>query len=94
MTPSAIRLIRSRLPPENMLKKSSTPPWVCWKSVLSARGSMPGIGTKLSRRKMISAPRVNQSRFLRSVALAKLARLIVDAMFSAVDAMERSTSRN
>ena len=52
---------------------------------------MPGSGTKLSRRKMISAPSVNQSRFLRSVALAKLARLIVEAICSAVDAMEFRT---
>src|SRR3546814_15697263 len=48
---------------------------------------MPGSGTKLSRRKMISAPSVNQRRFLRSVALAKLARLRLAASCSACDAM-------
>src|SRR3954469_18769342 len=83
----AIRLMRCRLPPENMLKKSSTPPWVRWKSALSETGSMPGSGTKDSSRNTISAPSVNHSRFLRSVALEKLPRLMEEAICSAEDAM-------
>jgi hypothetical protein len=48
---------------------------------------MPGSGTKLSSRKMTSAPSVNQSRFLRSLALAKFARLKLDAICSAAVAI-------
>src|SRR5215213_2633790 len=94
MTPSAIRLIRCSEPPENMLKKSSTPPRVVSKRLASARGSIPGSGTKLSSRKTIRAPRVNHRRFLRSVALAKFARLRLEAMDSAADAMLVRSLRN
>jgi hypothetical protein len=38
----------------------------------SARGSMPGIGTNDSKRNRTSAPSVNHSRFLSSVALEKV----------------------
>ena len=37
---------------------------------------------------MTSAPSVNQSRFLRSLALAKFARLRLEAICSAADAIE------
>src|SRR3954447_23637059 len=52
-----------------------------------ATGSMPGTGTNDSSRNRISAPRVNHSRFLSSVALAKLARLMLEASCSAADAI-------
>src|SRR5512139_2085364 len=87
MTPSATTLMRCRPPPENMLKKSSTPPLVPWNRAASARGSMPGSGTKLRKRKMISAPSVNQRRFLRSVAFEKFERLKLAAICSAADAI-------
>src|SRR5882757_8685598 len=52
-----------------------------------ATGSMPGTGTNDSRRNRINAPSVNHSRFLSSVALAKFARLILEASCSAADAI-------
>ena len=88
MTPSAMMLIRSRLPPEKVLKKSRTPPCCVWNRLASARGSMPGIGTNDSRRNSTSAPSVNHSRFLSSVALEKLASEILAASCSAADAID------
>src|SRR5581483_3179216 len=79
--------MRDSAPPEKVLKKSSTPPCVVENSFSIIRGSMPGSGTKDSRRKTINAPMVNHSRFFRSVALAKFARLILAAICSAADAM-------
>src|SRR6185437_1223080 len=87
MTPRAIRLIRSRPPPENRLKKSRTPPWVVLNKSASARGSMPGSGTKLSNRKTTSAPIVNHRRFLRSLARPSFARLRPALQDSALLAM-------
>ena len=48
----------------------------------------PGIGTNDSKRNRISAPSVNHRRFLSSVALAKLARLMLAASCSAADAID------
>ena len=45
ITPSAIRLARFSEPPENVLKKSSTPPLVRCARLVSAVGSIPGSGT-------------------------------------------------
>src|SRR3546814_18508017 len=50
-------------------------------------GSMPGNGTKLKNRNTIKAPKVNQRRFLRSVACDNFAKLILDAIWSALDAI-------
>src|SRR6185436_1219700 len=52
-----------------------------------ATGSMPGTGTNDSSRNRISAPSVNHSRFLSSVALLKLASVMLDASCSAADAI-------
>src|SRR5918997_1056363 len=52
-----------------------------------ATGSIPGTGTNDSSRNRISAPSVNHSRFLSSVALAKFARLMLEASCSAADAI-------
>ena len=41
---SAMMLIRSRAPPENILNKSSRVPWFCWKIFANLSGSIPGIG--------------------------------------------------
>src|SRR5438270_8653851 len=79
--------MRCRLPPEKVLKKSRTPPLVVSNSAERVRGSIPGSGTNDRSRNTISALRVNHSLFLRSVALAKFARLRLEAMFSAADAM-------
>src|ERR1051325_4772344 len=87
MTPSAMIDMRCRLPPEKVLKKSRTLPLVVSNRVASERGSIPGSGTNESRRKTTRAPRVNQRRFLRSVAFAKFARLRLEAICSAADAM-------
>src|SRR3954466_15394240 len=87
MTPSAMIDMRWRLPPEKVLKKSRTPPLVVSNKLARVRGSMPGSGTNESKRNTTSAPRVNHSRFLRSVALAKFARERLEAMLSAADAM-------
>ena len=48
---------------------------------------MPGNGTNESSRKTTSAPSVNHSLFLRSVALAKFAKLRLAAICSAADAI-------
>src|SRR3546814_13238190 len=48
---------------------------------------MPGNGTKLKNRNTIKAPKVNQRRFLRSVACENFAKLILDAIWSALDAI-------
>src|SRR4051794_18910169 len=85
--------MRCRLPPEKVLKKSSTLPLVVSNRVASERGSMPGSGTKESSRNTTKAPRVNQRRFLRSVAFAKFARLRLEAICSAADAIRCSLSR-
>ena len=53
----------------------------------SARGSIPGIGTNDSSRNSTSAPRVNQSRFLSSVAFEKVESEILAASCSAADAI-------
>jgi hypothetical protein len=52
-----------------------------------ATGSTPGSGTKLSMRKIISAPSVNQMRFFKSSALPNFEKLMPDAIWSARDAM-------
>src|SRR5947209_13191722 len=52
-----------------------------------AAGSMPGTGTKDSKRNRISAPIVNHSLFLSSVAFWKLANEMLEARCSAADAM-------
>src|ERR1700761_3597329 len=85
--------MRCSAPPEKLLKKSSTPPLVLSNSEASACGSMPGSGTKLSRRKTTSAPIVNHSRFLRSVACANLLRLRPAAAWLAADAMGNQNPR-
>ena len=41
---SAKIVMRPSAPPENMLKMSSTPPWVCWKISFRIPGSIPGTG--------------------------------------------------
>src|SRR4051812_7903772 len=79
--------MRCRLPPEKGLKKSSTLPLVVSNRVASECGSIPGSGTKESSRNTTKAPRVNQRRFLRSVAFAKFARLRLEAIRSAADAI-------
>ncbi len=80
MTPSAMILMRSRLPPENVLKMSRTPPEAAWLySVDSATGSTPGSGTNDRKRKTISAPIVNQMRFLSSVALPNFEKFRLEA---------------
>src|SRR4051812_20709953 len=79
--------MRDSEPPEKVLKKSRTLPLVVSNRVASERGSMPGSGTNESSRNTTRAPRVNQRRFLRSVAFAKLARLRLEAICSAADAM-------
>src|SRR3546814_19935372 len=43
--------------------------------------------TKLKNRNTIKAPKVNQRRFLRSVACENFAKLILDAIWSALDAI-------
>src|SRR5579884_3216995 len=48
---------------------------------------MPGTGTNDSRRNRISAPTVNHSRFLSSVALLKLASVMLETSCSAADAI-------
>src|SRR3546814_8972678 len=48
---------------------------------------MPGNGTKLKNRNTIKAPKVSQRRFLRSVACENFAKLILDAIWSALDAI-------
>ena len=68
MTPSATIEKRASAPPEKVLNTSRMPPLCVWYSVFIATGSMPGTGTNDSRRKRISAPIVNNSRFLSSVA--------------------------
>ncbi len=83
-------LIRSRLPPEKVLKKSRTPPRWVLNSEAIADGSMPGIGTNDSSRNRISAPSVNHRRFLSSVAFEKFASEIFDASCSAADAIHSS----
>ncbi len=80
--------MRSRLPPEKVLKKSSTPPCWVWNNEAIARGSMPGMGTNDSNRNRTSAASVNHRRFLSSVALAKLASEILAANCSAADAID------
>src|SRR5436190_17535983 len=85
--------MRDRLPPEKVLKKSSTPPCCVWNRLVSARGSMPGMGTNDSSRNSTSAPSVNHSRFLSSVALEKLASEILEASCSAADAIDNPTEK-
>jgi hypothetical protein len=64
------------------------PPWLESMNFLSISGLIPGSGTKLRNRKTISAPTVNQMRFLSSVAFEKLAKLMLLAILSARDAIE------
>ena len=52
-----------------------------------ATGSMPGTGTNDSNRNRISAPIVNHSRFLSSVAFWKFANEMLEASCSAADAI-------
>src|SRR3546814_13223090 len=60
---------------------------VCSSDLDNTVGSMPGNGTKLKKRNTIKAPKVNQRRFLRSVACENFAKLILDAIWSALDAI-------
>src|SRR3546814_8258014 len=60
---------------------------VCSSDLDNTVGSMPGNGTKLKNRNTIKAPKVNQRRFLRSVSCENFAKLILDAIWSALDAI-------
>ena len=92
MTPSAMMLKRSSAPPEKVLKKSRMPPALglverAHRDRVDARH-----GTNDRKRNRTSAPSVNHSRFLSSVALEKFARLMLEASCSAADAIRDRNS--